>query len=741
MSVNFDQSQLESDLHQSGHPEQIATDNEEIGKYSPDEVDAGRPADGLPAVEQNCPPDSVREEALQTNDVQPQLGDAILPGGLKYGGTNFYKHEFAEKLCRSLPFIKSEPKHRVLKDWATDTEIFPQLGVSMNIQIKKEFDESGVSVSLNSLGVGKTKKVKIEKAEVIHKCEQCSEIFNKAPRLKRHLDKVHFKICDCPKCFRTFSTETNAKRHVMRCQGPKIKPEKKMMNETEGDNSSLSSKKQVKRWQCLICQKLLSSSKRVNFHFKSLHPSENPETNSHKINHINQDQKLDVSPKPKKEPKHKIPKKTLKTESRHQNGIGQDKSRRQSFTCKYCGGNSTRAHDLKRHIHRIHFTCTDCSTKFSNNAEIQEHLKVCDKVRRFKKIDLAAIDRRCLGLTEDSCRGESKETKPVRPLCKSEEDNVYRYKCFRCLTFYLDQFSLLRHAIEVHIKQYTCQQCPKLFSSQSKLANHAESCFSKQEMSLNSSDDLFESCTESRPKGSDGSSTDNKFNSDQTSTPLPTKQTMQDGLQPDISPIVQTNAVTNPCHDYSAYSQTEPGVRLHEDPWDSEQTEDNEDEESSMQTAFKGIKEDNNQPEFEDEETDVDSNLEGTVSDCGLKTTEVSKAENSELQDSGLGLDSGCENDSSLNSDESVNIEITPKVIKNKSKILKPAAEAAGDFGANKAPKKHFECRQCSKNFRSKQSLKDHVDVKHSNQYECAECDVLFSSRFYYEDHMRGMKQ
>ena len=143
MSVNFDQSQLESDLHQSGHPEQFATDNEEIGKYSPDEVDAGRPADRLPAVEQNCPPDSVREEALQTNDVQPQLGDAILPGGLKYGGTNFYKHEFAEKLCRSLPFIKSEPKHRVLKDWATDTEIFPQLGVSMNIQIKKEFDESG----------------------------------------------------------------------------------------------------------------------------------------------------------------------------------------------------------------------------------------------------------------------------------------------------------------------------------------------------------------------------------------------------------------------------------------------------------------------------------------------------------------------------------------------------------------------------------------------------------------------
>jgi hypothetical protein len=57
----------------------------------------------------------------------------------------------------------------------------------------------------------------------------------------------------------------------------------------------------------------------------------------------------------------------------------------QTFKCHICGKSSTRAHDLKRHIQKVHLKCTDCSSSFQSRPEVLQHILECSQAFRYKK--------------------------------------------------------------------------------------------------------------------------------------------------------------------------------------------------------------------------------------------------------------------------------------------------------------------------------------------------------------------
>jgi uncharacterized Zn-finger protein len=107
--------------------------------------------------------------------------------------------------------------------------------------------------------------------ELVYKCEQCPETFPQRRQLRRHVGMVHLQIFNCPKCCRLFSSPTNAKRHSLNCQGIKEKPEGLDLSMSPGSLRTL-----MKRWQCLICKKKLTTIPHIYRHFQILHPNQDP---------------------------------------------------------------------------------------------------------------------------------------------------------------------------------------------------------------------------------------------------------------------------------------------------------------------------------------------------------------------------------------------------------------------------------------------------------------------------------
>ena len=210
-------------------------------------------------------------------DPQPSL-----PGGLHCGGANFYSVEFAEKLFRSLPFMISQPKARFLTSWQTDTQILPQLGVPVDVPVKRELEEvesDQLRFIQNQLRRAmrpeRVRRVKSDEAQV-YRCEQCPETFSRRRQLRHHVGLVHLQLFNCPKCSRVFSSPTNAKRHSLNCQGVKEKPDN--LDQTPRADRAL-----PKKWQCLICKKKLTTVPHIYRHFKTLHPNEDPKASTASI--------------------------------------------------------------------------------------------------------------------------------------------------------------------------------------------------------------------------------------------------------------------------------------------------------------------------------------------------------------------------------------------------------------------------------------------------------------------------
>ena len=119
--------------------------------------------------------------------------------------------------------------------------------------------------SLTCKGIREKREVKA-KQEITFQCEDCPESFQRRRLLRLHVGMVHLESFNCPKCSRLFSSPTNANRHSLTCKGIREKREvvAKVDNPAE------------KRWKCLVCDKKLSTVPRVNRHFQTLHPNEDP---------------------------------------------------------------------------------------------------------------------------------------------------------------------------------------------------------------------------------------------------------------------------------------------------------------------------------------------------------------------------------------------------------------------------------------------------------------------------------
>ena len=205
-----------------------------------------------------------------------------LPGGLQCGGSNFYSTEFAEMLFRSLPFMISQPKKRFLRNWQTDTTILPELGVPIDGPTNQGLEEID-SQQLGFIQRQLRKALRPERARTakakethVYRCEDCPETFDRRRQLRHHVGKIHLQTFNCPKCSRLFSSPTNAKRHSLNCKGIKEKPEKperaekpKKLEKSPGTQRTL-----MKRWQCLVCKKKLTTIPHIYRHFQTLHPNE-----------------------------------------------------------------------------------------------------------------------------------------------------------------------------------------------------------------------------------------------------------------------------------------------------------------------------------------------------------------------------------------------------------------------------------------------------------------------------------
>ena len=194
-----------------------------------------------------------------------------LPGGFQCGGSNFYSFEFAEKLFRSLPFMISQPKKRFLRSWETDTDILPKLGVPLDITVKIEPEEIEGELRMARNEIRKIDRTKSKK-ERVFQCENCPESFQSLRLFRRHVGMVHLKSFNCPRCSRLFSSPTNVKRHSLTCKDIKEKRERAKVE-----------RPMEKRWECLICNKKLSTVDRVKRHFQRLHPNEDPKASTASI--------------------------------------------------------------------------------------------------------------------------------------------------------------------------------------------------------------------------------------------------------------------------------------------------------------------------------------------------------------------------------------------------------------------------------------------------------------------------
>ena len=770
-----------------------------------------------------------------TSQQQPSEG---FPGGLRCGGANFYSVEFAEKLSRSLPFMKSVPRKSFLNDWKSDTEILQKQGVTLNVHVKQEpevDDAADVGQDVNDFEEMNSEKFgeNNSKENITYSCSLCNKMFT-------HLNLLghHYKTCQ-----KVIETEQNF---------GELNDSTKMPQTTS------------KKWRCLVCEKVLSNFESLRRHFRLLHREKNPRMES----------------APVKQEESEVAQNEAKNEDLTLSGSEDSRTRKrkqQFFKCDYCDKKSTRSHDLKRHIQRIHFVCTDCSAAFKNQAQVYEHLAECSMVNRYKKVNQGqpihlgqAEDENAQGVinssefsdrdavaqfvqidpdtiideekgeqyVSSSNRYEPSGTEPALNLISDTEhqkdtDVSGKLKCHSCMKFYSNEFALRRHVEGVHLKAYTCQRCRQSFVCKSKLKKHLQICSNRVFKPFKHTDDQKSSSGYQGLVLRDqkvvispgdqkqdvystvdlGTKEDKSRNSDWTSTPFPTRSWYQNNQDPEFSPIFQSNKAPKSNLDYSAISQNDSGFQINNDAITTnfsgvnselniepnpvliqiptaqsqlyhspvaitEMTSFPQDLIKNKQLTITKIQ--NSSPEevkkVEDSNTDQ---LAVARTIIFLRTLQLARlrammmqhqsmngpeisqphgnenletAQNSSVQpdtDSGNGSNQNSDTDPKFEPEQNQNslldnLDVTPKVVKNKKKSVKENSESFSveATSAEQPPRLPYQCQQCPKTFSRKDGLARHVEAIHLNiKHTCTDCGLAFKNKFRLDDHVKGIHE
>ena len=328
---------------------------------------------------------------------------------------------------------------------------------------------------------------------------------------------AHRDVYRCQTCTKVFSNPANVNRHARSCSGaaravgleltqaeffqnpeqsPFIHQPKREEILQQPPPSPLPLSKSGK-WRCLICQRVLSNFESMRRHFKTYHSAADPKLCSARLT---QPEVLDLEEKSAHEP-----------------------AKHLSYPCNFCGKTSTRSHDLKRHVQRMHLFCIDCSTKFESQAEIAKHVDVCSKTTTMQKSSQSfpeLFPQHVAGYPQFPSANEVagtasgheaplnlKMTEPTAATSAqiltqenlhhtvkhpsgansdfvldpaSHQDSVpseiTELKCFACKKYFSNAFSLRRHVEGVHMKAYNCSTCGKSFICKWRLSQHTTTC-------------------------------------------------------------------------------------------------------------------------------------------------------------------------------------------------------------------------------------------------------------------------
>ena len=185
-----------------------------------------RPTEANHFQEANYPSDRSYNTFVATSQMSTET--EVVPANLKCGGSNFYSLEFAEKLQRSLPFIREEPRRQFLHNSRTDQGAVEQLK-SNDEATKGGHQPVGIVSNLPTVG---SSDYRPNSMGVLGTFQQTEE------------------------------------------------------GQSVGNISATSMTTSATKWKCSLCQKVLSCFESLRRHFKLLHPSKNPRTSSSKFSGI-----------------------------------------------------------------------------------------------------------------------------------------------------------------------------------------------------------------------------------------------------------------------------------------------------------------------------------------------------------------------------------------------------------------------------------------------------------------------
>ena len=143
----------------------------------------------------------------------------------------------------------------------------------------------------------------------------------------------------------------------------------------------------LRKWICLVCNKLSSERYKIVKHCKRFHPrvsfAPGQVSNASQVALDVSQQEPDLSqqaPDGSQQAPHFL-KLTPNLSTHVKKKIAKQPSPKSRITpnlqCEFCPNRPTRAHDLKRHTLNMHKKCIDCIKFFATKEEVNEHLKTC----------------------------------------------------------------------------------------------------------------------------------------------------------------------------------------------------------------------------------------------------------------------------------------------------------------------------------------------------------------------------